>query len=245
LDLKADIFNSFPPNLFSAPCTLTRIHHAVDIEIREIKDEERIFLGKEYHKLILNDPEEVVYINHTIWKLSGLKPLPRSSYTEKKIYGEIELDGRKIYFPGVADAISMCDDEIIILEYKLSPVLPERYKKGHAKQILAYKKILESFGYKVSDIAILFYGIAPPSKPELKSSITNRYVIFSQELEEEFNEDLKDYFYWLKEIYLSPEESMKKLREEEIRRGCKVCSSDVLAEQKDRLAIEAMKKIKA
>jgi len=245
MEIKADIFNSFLPNLFSAPCSLTRIYQALNVEIREMRDEERIFLGTEYHKLILSDPEEMAYINHSIWKISGLNPIPRSFYTEKRICGEIEVDGKKIYFPGVVDAIAICDGEIIILEYKLSPVLPEKYKRGHAKQILAYKKILESHGYKIGDIDILFYGIAPPSKPELKSSVTNRYVIStSEQLEKEFYEDLKDYFYWLKKIYYSPEDGVKKLREDEEKRGCKICSSDILAEQKDKAAIEAIKKIK-
>ena len=244
LEIKVDIFNSFSPSLFAVPCTLTRIQQALNVKIRELKEEEKIFLGTEYHKLILSDPEEMAYINHAIWRISGLNPIPRSFYTEKKICGEIEIDGKKIYFPGVVDAITVCDDEIIILDYKLSPVLPEKYKRGHAKQIFLYAKILESYGYKVGDIGILLYGIAPPSKPELKSSVTNRYAIFTSELEEELCENVKDYFYWLKELYYSPDDGMRKLRKEEEKRGCKICSSDVLAEQKDKAAIEAIKKIK-
>jgi hypothetical protein len=60
-------------------------------------------------------------------------------------------------------------------------------------------------------------------------------------LREEFEDDLKDYFYWIKELYGEPEK-IKKLREKEIERGCKICSQDRFAEEKDKLAIETMKK---
>jgi len=240
-DAEANLFNSFSPSQFSAPCTLTRIYQALNVRIMEKEEEEKVFLGDKYHKLILSNPQDNAYINHEIWKLVGLQPFPRSFYTEKKLSGEIEIDGKKIYLSGITDAVSICGDEIVLFEYKLSPVLPEIYKRAHAKQLLAYKKILESLGYKVADIAILLYGIAPPSKPELKSSVTNRYVIFSSGLREEFEDDLKDYFYWIKELYREPEK-IKKLREKEIERGCKICSQDKLAEEKDKLAIETMKK---
>lgn len=239
-----NILNFFSPSQFSAPCTFSRICQALKVKIYTSKEEEKIFLGNEYHKLILSDPKEDVYINHKIWELAGLEPIPRSFYTEKHMYGKIELDGRKIHLSGLADAILTCDNEIILFEYKLSQVLPEIYKKGHAKQLLAYKFILESLGYKVADVGILLYGIAPPSKPELRSSVTNRYAIFSSGLREEFKEDLKDYFHWVRKIYDSPEEETKKLLKEEIERGCKVCSSDSLVELKKEKVIEAIKEIK-
>jgi len=243
LNEKERLLKSFSPSQFSAPCTLTRIYQALNIEIMEKEEEEKVFLGKKYHELILNDPQENAYINHEIWKLVGLQSLQRSFYTERQLSGEIKIGNKDVYLSGITDAISICGDEIVLFEYKLSQVLPEIYKKSHAKQLLAYKKILESLGYKVADIGILLYGIAPPPKPELKSSVTNRYAIFSSNLREEFEDDLKDYFDWIEKLYEEPEK-IKELRENEIERGCKICSQDSLAEKKDKLAIEKIKKIK-
>jgi hypothetical protein len=235
----------FQASQLSAPCIMRMLYQAFDVRVFGPEEARRISLGKEYHDLVLHEPEgERPYINHYIWRIVGLEPVPRKLYTEKSVVGWIDLGKRRIYGTCRVDAAFVTKDgKLLLSDYKQSQVLPEIYKMAHARQLLVEKLLLESRGFACEDIGIVFYGIAPPSEPKLKSSVTNRYVIFTERLEEETLSLLEEYVFWMEKILKDPEAGVDELYRNEREKGCG-CVEQPLAEERKNVLKEKVKEMR-